>query len=157
MTSLKDKLVEDAKEERLSPDEMVEAAVATKEDKTSQLGHVMVTLEGTGATSDRRALPEALHVIKEAIIARDPLMFMEPIEESEARVVGMHKALNVAMTIGMHPKAAKKLNRAVFETVVYAFRRAPTGDPAAGVELLKIALKRDESLERLTGKYFVRA
>lgn len=115
--------MQDVKEGRIPPDEMVEAAVATKEDRVSQSGHRMVPLEGRRATSDPRALTEAHDVIKEALAARDPAMLMESVEESEARVVAMRKALKVATTVGMHPVAAKKLNRAVLETGVYAFRR----------------------------------
>lgn len=115
----------------------------------SQPGHVVVTLQGVLATRDRRALPEASDASKEAFVAKGPAMFMEPVEESEFGVVAMPNALEVARTLGMHPESAKQLSRVVLETLMCAFKRRLTGDPAVDVEPLKIALRRDKSLDWL--------
>lgn len=109
----------------------------------------MGTLEGMRATSDSRALPEARNVIKEALVARGSAKIMDPVEEIEARRVAKQKTLEVAMSGSVPPEAAKKLSRVGLETSEDAFRRALTNDPAVDVKPLKIASRRDESLERL--------
>lgn len=58
-----------------------------------KLDQVMVTLEGMRTAGDRRALPEAYGKIKEALVARGPAMFMEPVEEREA----LQKVLEVTI------------------------------------------------------------
>lgn len=86
MTSLRDRIVHSAKEERIPPNGVLEAASSTKGDGVSQPGNAMVTLEGMRTASDRRTLPEPRHVIKEALVARGPAMWTEPVKEREARV-----------------------------------------------------------------------
>lgn len=59
----------------------------------------------------------------------------------------MQKA--VATTIGMHPEAAKRASQVVLATDMCTFSRALMGEPAADVDLLNIALRRNGSLERV--------
>ena len=157
MASLKDSIVRKTSDRSISPDEMAEVAVATKEAQTvqsrlSKLGPVGVTLEGMRAAGDRMALPEAQDDIREALIARGPAMFMHPAEESEARIEALHKALETAVLVGMDPEAVKRLCQVVLDTRVDAFRRALTGEPAADVEPLRITLKPDASMERVRAR-----
>lgn len=137
---------------------MAEVEVGTKEaqitqDTVSQFGPVMVTLEGMRTAGDRRPLPEAHGEInEEALVAWGPAMFMHPVEEREARVDAVQKALEVAVTVGMDPEAVKRLSQVILETRVDVFRRALTGEPAADMEPLGIVLMPDTSLERMRAR-----
>lgn len=139
-------------ERRMSHDETIEVAVATKKvqlnkDRMSQFGRVMVTLRGLRTAGDCRALPEACDEVQEAFIARSPAMWMDPLEERKARVEVLLKVLEVPMAAGIDPEAAKRLSQVVLEIRVGTFKRALTGESAAEVVPLRIKFKPDDAME----------
>lgn len=60
-------------------------------------------------------------------------MSLEPVEEREARLEALQKALEVVTSATTDPEAAKKLSQGDLETGLDAFRRALKGEPLADV------------------------
>lgn len=121
---------------------MAEASVAPKEaqiikNRVAQLGPVMATLEVVHVEGDRRALPEARDEIQEALVTRRPATLMHPVEERDARIEALQKALEATLAkyYGERPGGGESAESSGFGDPSGCFQtrvdwRASSGDGA---------------------------
>lgn len=84
--------------------------------RVTQFRHGMVKLENITTASGSRVLPKIRDEIKEALVWKGRTIFMNLVEEREARVGVLLKTM-AALAGGLDPKAAKRLGRVFWRHV----------------------------------------